>query len=201
MDARTAAPTPEAVAARAAEEARLGAEADAKRAADSAKANAAFEAKHDVGSLGVRALKQYIARAGLRHDDCIEKKDLVARAQEGAAAARAARAAEAKNRRKRAKKKAKKKKPARVKKLLGLLTPLHCAAAKGHTSTIRLLASKGADVDAADCNGDTPLHVAGATAREEPYSALLAAGASRGKANAAGERPELAKDMSACTIS
>jgi len=44
-----------------------------------------------------------------------------------------------------------------LKDLLGR-TPLHCAAAAGHTEVAELLIANGADVDATDEQWQTPLH-------------------------------------------
>ncbi len=39
-------------------------------------------------------------------------------------------------------------------------TPLHAASSKNRCNTVELLAKWGADIEARDCDGDTPLHCA-----------------------------------------
>ncbi|CAH1665576.1 Ankyrin repeat domain-containing protein [Hyphomicrobiales bacterium] len=57
---------------------------------------------------------------------------------------------------------------------------LHAAAAAGDAATIRQLAASGADLDARDGNGRTPLHVAAFQGRAETVRILIAAGAKPG---------------------
>jgi len=55
-------------------------------------------------------------------------------------------------------------------------TPLHYAAALGHTGVMELLLAGGADVNAQDREGNTPLHGAGAYGRDEAVLILLGHG-------------------------
>jgi hypothetical protein len=65
-------------------------------------------------------------------------------------------------------------------------TPLHAAAKRGYVDAIQMLLKAGADVDARDAAGNTPLHVAGTF---EARDALVKAGADVNAANAAGSTP------------
>ena len=57
-------------------------------------------------------------------------------------------------------------------------TFLHWAAAGGQNEIVKLLAAKGADVNATDGDGDTPLHLAGnSTATKEIAELLISKGA------------------------
>ena len=57
-------------------------------------------------------------------------------------------------------------------------TFLHWAAAGGQNEIVELLIAKGADVNATDGDGDTPLHLAGnSTATKEIAELLIAEGA------------------------
>ncbi|KUL87668.1 hypothetical protein ZTR_05894 [Talaromyces verruculosus] len=52
-------------------------------------------------------------------------------------------------------------------------TPLHYAAEKGHEGIIRLLVSKGANIQAKDGRGYTPLHWATKNGRDEAVAVLV----------------------------
>eukprot|EP00300_Choanocystis_sp_HF-7_P016359 c19386_g1_i2.p1 GENE.c19386_g1_i2~~c19386_g1_i2.p1 ORF type:complete len:210 (-),score=28.86 c19386_g1_i2:130-759(-) len=56
-------------------------------------------------------------------------------------------------------------------------TPLHHAAWKGHANVVRLLANSGADIDATDFQGDTPLMTAVFWKRPAVVNTLIALGA------------------------
>ena len=70
----------------------------------------------------------------------------------------------------------------------GGVTPLHDAAF-GHKEIAELLIDKGADVDAQDVNGWTPLHCAARNGHKEIAELLLAKGADVGVKNKAGFTP------------
>ena len=57
------------------------------------------------------------------------------------------------------------------------LHAIHGAALSGHTRVVRLLLSRGADVNALDRNGHTPLHKASAEGHEKTVGLLLKNGA------------------------
>lgn len=73
-------------------------------------------------------------------------------------------------------------------------TPLHVAAAGGHTKLVELLLKRGALPNALDSTGATPLHHAARSSNERAVLALLKAGAEPNIADAAGK---LARDGAA----
>ena len=58
-----------------------------------------------------------------------------------------------------------------------MLTPLHCAAANGHKSLVRILLDEGANFEAKDITGRTPLHVASQNGHPAAMRLLLGQGA------------------------
>lgn len=80
-------------------------------------------------------------------------------------------------------------------------TPLHLAAKKGNTETVKVLVSSGAEINALDEEGLTPLHLAAAGGHSEVVRLLIEAGADGSanisvhgqKAGAIPEPQELAK--------
>ena len=68
-------------------------------------------------------------------------------------------------------------------------TPLHYAAAGGHTAVIEFLVARKADVNARKPDGVTPLHVAAAMGRSDAARILLAHGADRNAKDKAGRTP------------
>jgi ankyrin repeat protein len=56
---------------------------------------------------------------------------------------------------------------------------MHAAAVKGDTKIIRYLVSKGADVNAIDRSGDSPLELAASRDHEEASNFLIERGAKR----------------------
>ena len=69
-------------------------------------------------------------------------------------------------------------------------TFLHWAAAGGQNEIVELLIAKGADVNATDGDGDTPLHLAGNnTATKEVAELLIAKGADVNAKNNVGDTP------------
>ncbi len=67
--------------------------------------------------------------------------------------------------------------------------PLHEAAAAGDVDQVKLLISKGADVNEKDKDGRTPLHAAAWRARKEVAAVLLAHGANINEADGSGQTP------------
>jgi len=68
-------------------------------------------------------------------------------------------------------------------------TPLHYAAAGGHTAVVEYLVSRKADVNARKPDGVTPLHVAAAMGRTAAARALLTHGAKRDAKDNTGRTP------------
>ena len=69
-------------------------------------------------------------------------------------------------------------------------TPLHLAASHGHTSTVKLLLSKGALVDARGLNSHyTPLHFAAGNGHNSTVKLLLSRGASIEAMDVGGKTP------------
>ena len=67
---------------------------------------------------------------------------------------------------------------------------LHWAADRGHAAVLRALLHHGADVNAADCDGLTPLHYAALAEQREAAELLAAApGVRRDARSAEGETP------------
>ena len=71
-------------------------------------------------------------------------------------------------------------------------TPLHYAAALGHTERMHELLAEGAEVDARDFGGFTPLHWAALARATAAAHVLLAAGADPNARGARGETPFMA---------
>eukprot|EP00009_Paramoeba_aestuarina_P017922 CAMPEP_0201528256 /NCGR_PEP_ID=MMETSP0161_2-20130828/37783_1 /ASSEMBLY_ACC=CAM_ASM_000251 /TAXON_ID=180227 /ORGANISM="Neoparamoeba aestuarina, Strain SoJaBio B1-5/56/2" /LENGTH=331 /DNA_ID=CAMNT_0047929457 /DNA_START=215 /DNA_END=1206 /DNA_ORIENTATION=+ len=68
-------------------------------------------------------------------------------------------------------------------------TPLHCAAEGGHIELVKILLSKGADINAKTKFGTTPLHCAAWQGDSKMVSVLLAHGANLRLENTYGEVP------------
>ena len=68
-------------------------------------------------------------------------------------------------------------------------TPLHMAAAKGHSEAIAALIDAGADPDARNEDGRTPLHMAAEKGHSEAIAALIDAGADPDARNEDGRTP------------
>jgi ankyrin repeat protein len=66
---------------------------------------------------------------------------------------------------------------------------LHQAARSGQIQTVRQLVAEGADVDAADASGRSPLYVAGEAGHSDVVQLLLAAGAGVASADSRGRTP------------
>jgi len=87
--------------------------------------------------------------------------------------------------------------PINYKSMDGMLTPLHCASAKGHVACVKLLLQKGADVHALDKFNSTPLRIAASNANalenldkfRQVAELLIRAGADLNAASAAGNTP------------
>ncbi|EPY40064.1 26S proteasome non-ATPase regulatory subunit 10 [Angomonas deanei] len=65
-------------------------------------------------------------------------------------------------------------------------TPLHYAADKGHTETVRLLLEEGASVNSKDAMRRTPLHLAALGGHVGVIQVLLEEGATKNAKNIAG---------------
>ncbi|KAJ1473456.1 ankyrin repeat-containing domain protein, partial [Baffinella frigidus] len=69
-------------------------------------------------------------------------------------------------------------------------TPLHQAVRHGHTEMVRLLLEEGADKDATNVQGETPLYWAAREGRSNPIMFfLLTAGAKKEESDNAGRTP------------
>jgi ankyrin repeat protein len=66
-------------------------------------------------------------------------------------------------------------------------TPLHAAAANGHTRMVETLIEQGADINAQDLAGSTPLHLAAARGHTDTISILLGYGADASIKNTRGQ--------------
>ncbi len=150
----------------------------------------------EVDDMSVGALKKAIKATGLSLAGCVEKQDLQKRAKQGI---QSEIDEETEKRKKREGKQSVR--IARERQLQGGLTALHVAAMKGHTDFCRALRKHGTiSVNAQDCNGNTPLHMAGFAGNKETWEALEEMGASRSLKNKMGERPEMAKEVPGCCV-
>ena len=73
--------------------------------------------------------------------------------------------------------------------LIGVWTPLMCAALCGHVATIRLLVSKGADVNKTNVYGNTAFRFAAQKGRSNAVKTLAQLGADVNKRNTFGGSP------------
>lgn len=74
-------------------------------------------------------------------------------------------------------------------------TPIHLATKAGHVDVVKILAAKGASIDAIDRSGNSPLHLAVIGGPYDVVDCLLKSGANRKIRNHAGKTPiDLAKD-------
>ena len=74
-------------------------------------------------------------------------------------------------------------------------TPLYLAAFNGHDDTVRLLDSRGADVEQADADGASPLFVAAMNSHDSTVSLLHSLGADANQADSNGATPVHAAAM------